>query len=123
MSNQSPLWYIVHPDNGGSCYRYVATSHHRTVPVVERTVVEDTPYELAVMGDVHIDRFVVPSSVLFVTEFDAGLIKGGDVDKGTLKETIVAQEQIVHPFVSAVSSYSMFRLFSSRRMTVVLSSG
>ena len=43
------------------------------------------------MGDVHKDRFVVPSSVLFITEFDAGLIEGGDVDKGTLKETILAK--------------------------------
>ena len=46
-------------------------------PVIERTGVKDTPNELAVMGDVHKDRFVVPSSVLFVTEFDAGLIVVG----------------------------------------------
>ena len=48
------------------------------------------------MGDVHKDRFVVLSSVLFVTEFDARLIERGDVDKGTLEETIVTEKQIVH---------------------------
>ena len=50
------------------------------------------------MGDVHKDRFAVPSSVLFVTKFDTGLIEGGYVDKGTLEETIVTEKQIVHPF-------------------------
>ncbi|MDG1210804.1 MAG: transposase [Paracoccaceae bacterium] len=65
--------------------------------VIERSVVKDTPDELAVMSDVHMDRFVVPSSVLFVTEFDAGLIERGYVDKGTLEETIVTEKQIVHP--------------------------
>ena len=44
------------------------------------------------MGDVHKDRFVVPSAVLFVAKFDAGLIEGWYVDKGALKETIVAHK-------------------------------
>ena len=77
---------IVHPDRFAvAAIDTLPPAAIEPSPVIERTVVEDTPDELAVMGDVHKDRFIVPSAVLFITEFDAGLIEGGYVDKGTLE--------------------------------------
>ena len=90
--------HIVHPDVftilGANA---LPPSTIKPSAILKRTVVEDAPDELIVVGNVYDCWLVVLlSSVLLRRDDDLWFVEGRYVDKRTLEEAIVADKQVPH---------------------------